>query len=248
MEIIRLANDNQIDIKTIPTEQADLPSEVYDTLQNNEKIIGGIFNNRSIKFIRDDIPKISFIPDTSKYINYDYQVQKEETGGKNGGGDGGMSDLERRVQNLEFETQKIREQLSEIKYQNNAISSKLDNSVTKSDFLQFQNQISSSLSEAISKLPSISEIKNATREIIKEDNIASINDVKLIVSDEMKIVPSINDIKDIINEAITDKKLVSETKVENIVMKQKNSTIKWVIGTGIAIIAATAGVLKLFIH
>jgi hypothetical protein len=147
----------------------------------------------------------------------------------NGGGDDGMSDLERRVQNLEVEAQKMREQLNEIKYQNNIISLKLENVVTKSDLLQFQNTVTSSQAQSFNQLPSVSEIK-------------------LIVSEEMKKIPSSNDIKNILNDTIKDKKLMTETQVENVMMKQRNSTIKWVIGTGIAIVAAVAGVLKLFIH
>lgn len=235
MEIVKIGNDNVINIKDIPSKKTEdfisVPSDIF-----SKKISGGIFYDKSIKFIRDEM-QMPFIPDMSG------NNKGGNNGGNNGGGDDGMSDLERRVQNLESETQKIREQLTEIKFQNSAIVSKLDNSITKNDLLSFQTTINS----AINNIPSISEIKNTVREIIKEDNISSTNDIKLIISDEMKKVPSTNDIKSILNETISEKKLTTETKVENLLMKQRNSTIKWVIGTGIAIIAATAGILKLFL-
>lgn len=240
MNIEKIGNDN-IEIKSLPSiTTVDKPQELTQIVKsmNNGKISGGIFPEGSIKFIKGEMPDVShFKPDVR--VSYNPQSKK---GGNNGGGDDGMSDLERRVQNLEYESQKIREQLSEIKSQNAVIVSKLDNSISKSDLLTFQTTINS----AINNIPSISDIKNTVREIIKEDNISSTNDIKLIISDEMKNVPTTNDIKNIFNDSITERKLTSETKVENMLNAQKSSTIKYLIGTGIAIVAAIAGVLKLF--
>ena len=224
MEISKITSD--IDIKSIPDEELqNLPPELSD-LVNSGKIIGGIFGDKSIRFNdENDYNKLSFIPDTTNVKDYSFKKNK---GGNNDGGDGGMSDLERRVQNLETETQKMREQLSEIKYQNNAILSKLENTVSKSDLFQFQNTIISSQSQSINQLPSLS-------------------DIKVIISEEMKNVPSTNDIKNIISDVITEKKLATETKVENMLMKQRHSTIKYVVGTGIAVAGLIFTYIRFFV-
>jgi signal transduction histidine kinase len=132
-------------------------------------------------------------------------------GGNNGGGDDGMNGLEKRVDNLEHQNRRMQEQLEDVRSQTLLINSKLENTASKIDLLQFQNTITETIKESL------------------------------------KDLPSKNDVKVIFDEVITNKKLTTETKVENIVNGSNKSLIKWMIGTGIAVIGATVGIIRLFI-
>ncbi|MFP7483396.1 hypothetical protein SFC65_04485 [Priestia filamentosa] len=163
------------------------------------------------------------------------------------GGDGGMSDLERRVHNLESETQKMRQQLEEIKIQNITLSHQLEGVATKSQLNDMKNDITNSILAAIKPLPSTVEVKNIIHEVNKEDEIATKSDVNLIVLEGLKDVPKANDIRAVVDTAITDKKLTSETSVENMMMKTQKSMGKWMITTAIAVGGLLFTALKLFL-
>lgn len=219
MDISIIGDDNTIDIKDLPhanTVQKELPhghtvvqiEPHYLKSLDGEKVIGGIFNDKSIKLNRAGKKNLSFTPDST---NAAYKTNYPK-GSKNGsGGDDGMGDLERRVENLEISTRKIQEQLEGIKEDTLTTKSKLEGIVTKADLLQLQVTLTQTIQEAIKPLPNEDKVKVIINESIKANELPKNADVKVMINDSNK------------------------------------SLIKWIIGTGIATIGATAGIVRLFL-
>ncbi|MEQ7806146.1 hypothetical protein [Priestia aryabhattai] len=251
---VKAGNDGETTInhKAIPEDIKRSTNSLFPA-----KVKGAIVGDQSIKFkdgsgnLRivygsNGTPNIEHIlPDiVAESFPKEYNTKRTNN---SGGGGNGMSDLERRVQNLEGDTQKLLQQVEEIKGQNSVISYRLENAATKTDLLQMKTEITNSILSAIKPLPSVVDIKNTIREVNKEDSITTTNDVKLIVSENLKDIPTTNDIKAVLDTTISDKKLANETVVENILMKSRTKIIVWMIATGIAFAGATAGIMKLFL-
>ncbi|MGG3232580.1 hypothetical protein ABEP17_03540 [Priestia flexa] len=217
---IRVAQNSNIEIDSIPTEPAKKPPEEFQNFLaqlEHKKVSGGIFQDQSIKLIREE-QRNGFhynmagngINSISKSVAFTDAKSYNKDRGNNNGGDGGMSDLERRVENLEYQNRQIQEQLNDVKQQTFLINSKLDNCVTKVDLLQLENSIKTSIQEAV------------------------------------KLLPTESTVKTIVDDSITNKNLTTETKVENIILKSQKGVIKWVVGTGIACAGLIATCIKLF--
>jgi hypothetical protein len=180
MELVRIGKDSSINIKDIPSVDAarfELPESAFLDPINNTKVIGGIFYDKSIKFIRGEEHQ-----QTSGLDNVQIYQVKSNSNSKKGGGDGGMSDLERRVENLEHLTRTMQEQLTDIKQQVFLTNTKLDNTVTKVDLLQMQTTITQSIQDAIKPLPNENDVKVLFDEGIRAKEIPNETKVENLVN------------------------------------------------------------------
>ncbi|WP_163070818.1 hypothetical protein [Priestia flexa] len=260
MENIRLIDVNSIDDGETVINQKDIPNDLKQSLESLylPKVKGAILGDQSIKFkekvenIRivyggsNEVPQIQHIAPNFVAEHSAKEYNSIKSTNNSGGGGSGMSELERRVQNLESETQRMRHQLEDIRIQNIELSHKLDNVATKSQLNDMKNDITNSILAAIKPLPSTVEVKNIIHEVNKEDNIATTSDVKLIVANELKEVPKTNDIKAVLDTTISEKKLTSETAVENILMKSQRKVVVWVVGTGLTCVGLAFTYAKFF--
>lgn len=85
------------------------------------------------------------------------------------GGDDGMSGLEKRVENLEYQTRKMQETLDDVKDKTNSTYSKLENTVTKVELTQLEMSIKT----AIQALPTQNDMKEIMRTVVKEEGLTT---------------------------------------------------------------------------
>ncbi|MEK5108602.1 hypothetical protein MHI57_18170 [Cytobacillus sp. FSL K6-0129] len=168
MDILRVGNDNSIDIKDLPQEKISQIDPQHLKLLDEEKVIGGIFNETSIRLKRGTKKNYSFSLDT---VEGTVQDTTKKGRNSNGGGDDGMGDLERRVENLEFNTKKIQEQLESVKEDTLTTKMKFDGIVTKADILQLQATLTQTIQDSIKPLPSENDVKVIINEVIKSNEI-----------------------------------------------------------------------------
>lgn len=185
MDIIRLVNDENIKVKDIPVQETgSLTPEITNHLAGNNKVYGGIFKDHSIKFKRND--NFNFVPDNQKSPETHDDIKSNVTRGNNNGGGGGMSELEKRVESLEYSNRKMGEQLTEIKQSLFIINSKLDNSVSKLDLMELQNTITHSITDAVKSLPSENDVKVLFDETVTNKNLVTETKVENIVMNSNK--------------------------------------------------------------
>ncbi|HDR8171984.1 TPA: hypothetical protein QC096_006184 [Bacillus thuringiensis] len=97
----------------------------------------------------------------------------------------------------------------------------------------------------IENIPSKDEMKVLILEALKEK--PSHSDIQITIAEALKQTPDINAIKNEINDTLQNKKIATVKDVNSEITGAKHSMIKWLIATGIAVTAASAGLAKLFI-
>ncbi|WP_433957004.1 hypothetical protein [Cytobacillus horneckiae] len=182
-EIWRIGNDNYIEIKDIQQEKMAEIDPKHLKLLNEEKVYGGIFNDKSIKLNRINNNDLIFTPDST---NLKYNFKRSNDNNNSGGGDDGMGDLERRVENLEHSTRKIQEQLEAIKEDTLTTRTKMESVVTKADLLQIQTTLTQTLQDCIKPLPKENDIKVLINEAIQSNQIPNQTKVENMINKSQK--------------------------------------------------------------